>query len=481
VGAAYAITTGGTLTVLYNFNPYPAASSPLSGLTLGLDGLYYGDTSTGGAHGVGTVFKITDTGVYTNLFDFTGGTDEGVPQAPLVLGADGYMYGTVDGVYSGTYGTAFKISSKGVLKTLHAFKFTDGATPYAILLGLDGNFYGTTRGGGTDNLGVVFKMTKAGKVTLLHSFAGSAHGDGSLPIGGLAQANDGTLYGTTYQGGTKNVGTVFKINPTGSGYVVLHNFDRSIDATDGAQPLAGLELGTDGNVYGTTGGGGKQNAGALFRVTPAGSYSTVYSFCPASGCKDGSFPQTAMVQHTNGKFYGVTESGGTSVNGGEYYSLDMGLGSFVSLVGVSGKVGSTIQVLGQGFSGTTGVKLGGSTAHFSVVSDTYLTATVPDGSSGFVTVSTPGGTLTSSRKYLVAPALTSFSPASGPVGTSVVVTGKGLIQATKVAFGPKSAAFVVNSDTQVTVTVPAGAVSNKITITTPGGKASSTTKFTVTP
>jgi hypothetical protein len=200
-----------------------------------------------------------------------------------------------------------------------------------------------------------------------------------------------------------------------------------------------------------------------------------------SGCKDGFFPQTGLVQHTNGKFYGVTESGGQTVNGGEYYSLNVGLGPFVSLVSVWGKVGATIEVLGQGFTGTTSVKLGGTAANFTIVSDTYLTAKVPAGSSGFVTVTAPGGTLTSSRKFFVTPVVTSFAPPSGPVGTQVVITGNGLIQATKVAFGNKSAAFVVNSDTKITATVPAGAVTNKISVTTPGGKASSKTKFTVTP
>ena len=480
-GAAYAITTGGNLTKLYDFSAYPAATAPWSGLTLGTDGFFYGTTSSGGAHIAGTVFKLSDSGQYTNLWDFTGGNDEGVPEAPLVLGADGNLYSTTEGVYTGTYGTAFKVTSKGALTTLHPFKATDGAVPYGLILGLDANFYGVSRLGGTNNLGVVFKMTKAGKVTVLHSFTGTAGNDGSIPIGGLAQANDGVIYGTTYGGGTKNWGTVFKISPSGSGFSVLHNFDRTLDINDGIQPLGGLALGTDGNVYGTTGGGGKQNAGALFRVTPAGQYSTLYSFCSVSGCKDGFFPQTGMVQHTNGKFYGATESGGQSVNGGEFYSLDMDLSQFVTLVSVWGKVGGTIEVLGQGFTGTTNVKLGGSAANFKVVSDTYLTATVPDGSSGFVTVTTPGGTLTSSRKFFVTPAITSFSPTSGPVGTQVVITGKGLIQATKVTFGSKSATFAVNSDTKVTATVPAGAVNSKISITTPGGKASSKTQFTVTP
>jgi len=480
-GAAYAITTSGSLSKLYDFAAYPAPSGPASGLTLGTDGFFYGSTTTGGAHILGTVFKLSDTGLFTDLWDFGNKVDDqGSPEAPLVLGADGNLYGTSDGAYNGQYGSVFKITPKGALTTIHVFKATDGTTPYGMILGLDANFYGVARSGGANNLGVVFKMTKAGKVTVLHPFAGYPN-DGSQPVGGLVQGNDGVIYGTTYAGGTKTWGIVFKISPTGSGYTVLHNFDRTLDINDGIRPVAALALGTDGNVYGTAGGGGKQNDGALFKVTPAGQYSTLYSFCAVPGCKDGFYPQTAMIQHTNGEFYGATNSGGQTVNGGEFYSLDMGLGPFVSLVGVWGKVGSTIEVLGQGFTGTSSVKLGGSPANFTVVSDTYMTAKVPDGSSGFVTVTTPSGTLTSSRKFFVTPEITSFSPASGPVGTQVVITGKGLIQATKVTFGSKSATFVVNLDTKVTATVPAGAVTSKISITTPGGKATSKTTFTVTP
>ncbi len=216
-------------------------------------------------------------------------------------------------------------------------------------------------------------------------------------------------------------------------------------------------------------------------VFPTNQYTTLYSFCAVAGCKDGFYPQTAVIQHTNGKFFGETESGGPVVNGGEFFSLDMGLGPFVSLVSVWGKVGTNIQILGQGLTGTSSAKLGGTAAAFNIVSDTYLTATVPAGSSGFVTVTTPSGTLTSSRKFFVIPTVSGFNPTSGPVGTQVAITGKGLIQASKVTFGSKKAVFVVNSDTQVTATVPAGATTNKITITTPGGKAATKTAFTVTP
>jgi uncharacterized repeat protein (TIGR03803 family) len=234
---------------------------------------------------------------------------------------------------------------------------------------------------------------------------------------------------------------------------------------------------TDGNLYGTSASGGKNNGGALFRITPTGSYATLYSFCSVSGCKDGLSPQTAVMQHTNGKFYGDTT--GNSLGGGVLFSLDGGLGPFVRLVIWEGKVGASIQILGQGFTGTTSVKVGGTAASFNVVSDSYLTATVPAGTSGPVTVTTPGGTLNSTLKYIVLPTISGLNPGSGAVGSSVAISGTGLVQASKVTFGSKAASFVVNSDKQVTAIVPTGAVTSKISITTPGGKVSSPAAFTV--
>ena len=481
-GAAFNITTSGTLTTLFDFNPYSAPTSPLSGMTLGLDGNFYGTTSGGGTHIGGTVFRVTPAGVQTTLWNFTTGADQGNPASAPALGPDGNFYGTTDGIYAGTYGTAYKITPAGVLKTIHVFKFTDGAVPYALILGLDGNFYGVTRLGGAKNMGVVFRMTKAGAVKVLHSFTGFPD-DGNLPIGTLAQGNDGTLYGTTYSGGTRNWGTVFKISPTGTGYKVLHIFDRTLDINDGIQPLAGMALGTDGNLYGTTSIGGKQNAGTLFKVTPAGVKSTLYSFCPVSGCKDGFLPQTALMQHTNGKLYGATESGGTSVNGGEFFSLDVGLGPFINIVLLSGKAGSTAQILGQGFTGTTSVKFNGVAATFTVVSDTYLTAKVPTtASTGIVTVVTPAKTLTSYRTFKVTPAITAISPLSGKVSAMVTITGSGLSGASKITFGGVAAtAFKVDSGTQITAAVPAGAKTGKVVVTTAGGAATSAATFTVTP
>ncbi len=475
-GSAFAFTPTGVLSRVWDFGNYPLPNSPWSGLAMGTDGNFYGTTTSGGTHISGTVFKLTSTGVFTTLWNFTGATDQGDPQSGPILGRDGNFYGTVVGVYSGTYGAAYKITPTGVLKTLHAFTFTDGATPYQLILGLDGFFYGITRGGGANKMGVVFRMSAAGAVKVLHSFAGYP-ADGAQPIGTLAQGNDGTLYGTTYAGGTKNVGSIFKISPSGTGFAILHNFDRTISISDGGQPLSGLALGTDGNLYGTSSVGGSKNFGSLFKITPAGLYTTLYSACSVV-CTDGFSPATPMLQHTNGKFYGLMR--GNSNGGSALYSLNVNLGAFVSLVTTTGAVGSSIQILGQGFIGTSAVNVGGTKANFSVVSDTYITATVPAGTSGFVSVTTTAGTLTSNRKFFVTPAFTSFTPASGPVGSKVVVTGKGLTQASKVTLGSKAATFVVNSDTQVTVTVPSGAITGKIAITTPGGVATSKTAFTVT-
>ncbi len=476
-GTAFVFTPGGGLTRLFDFSPYSAPTAPWSGLTLGTNGNFYGTTTSGGiTHAVGTAFIMTPSGSTSFPWSFTGGTDEGVPEAAPVLGLDGNLYGTTTEVYAGTYGTAYKISPTGKFATIHTFKFTDGATPYQLILGLDGNFYGVTRVGGTNNMGVVFRMSKSGAVKVLHNFSGYPN-DGNLPVGTLAQANDSTLYGTTYLGGTKNWGIVFRISPTGTGYTVLHNFDRTANIKEGTNPIGGLTFASDGNLYGTTVTGGANNGGALFEITPAGAYTTLYSFCSVAGCKDGLYPQVAVVQHTNGKFYGDTT--GNSLGGGVLFSFDNGLGPFVNLVLWSGKVGQSIEILGQGFTGTSAVKVGGTATTFSIISDTYLTATVPAGTSGPVTVMTPSGTLTSDRMYIVVPTISSFSPTSGAPGSSVVITGTGLTQASKVTFGSKVASFVVNSDKQVTATVPTGAVTSKISITTPGGKAASKSAFTV--
>jgi hypothetical protein len=187
-----------------------------------------------------------------------------------------------------------------------------------------------------------------------------------------------------------------------------------------------------------------------------------------------------VVEDTNGTLFGITQQGGSS-NGGVLFSLNVSAPAFARLVSTAGKEGGKIGILGQGFTNSSVVKFGGVQATSVQASGTtFLNATVPAGAlSGSVTVTTGTKTLASSLNFRVAPTFPSFSPASGSVGTPVVLTGTGLAQTTRVVFAGSVATFTVNSDTQVTATVPAGAVTGKITITTKGGVIASKTAFTV--
>jgi uncharacterized repeat protein (TIGR03803 family) len=269
-----------------------------------------------------------------------------------------------------------------------------------LLQGIDGNFYGTTYNGGTYGDGTDFKMTAKGVVKVVYNFDGT-HGE--TPESPLIQGSDGNFYGTTEYGGSNggatSGGVVLKLTPQGA-LTVLHNFPDPNYPNDGGEPLAGLLQATDGNFYGVTSGGGTMGYGVIFQITPAGGYSILYNFDKAHG----GGPESSPMQHTNGKLYGVTSYGGPRPSVGVFYSFDMGLGPFVSLVSASGKIGKTVEVLGQGFTGTTAVAFNGTAAAFKVVSDTYLTATVPTGATtGFVTVTTPSGTLTSNKQFRVTP------------------------------------------------------------------------------
>ena len=461
MGVVFKITPSGSLTVLYSFDN-THGNQPRSGLTLGKDGSFFGTTEQGGSSNFGTIFKITASGSLTTLYNFAGGSDGIYPKAPPVQGTDGNFYGT-------TQTTAYKITPAGKFTGLGNLP---GFTFAPLIQGTDGNFYGASYAGGSLNKGAVFKLTSAGKVTTLYNCDGT---HGLNPVGPLVQGNDGNFYGTTLIGGTVNGGVVFKLTPQGL-LTVLYNFD-SVNTLNGYSPYAGLVLANDGNFYGVTASGGTSNYGVIFKITPAGSYSVLYNFDGVHGYA----PYATPMQDTNGKIYGLTYGGGTYPYG-VVYSFDLGLKAFVNVTSAAGKVGQSVGILGQGFTGTTSVKFNGTAATFKVVSDTYMTANVPSGATtGFVNVTTPGGTLKSIKRFRVTPVILSFSPPSGPVGTPVVLTGTSFTGATKVTFGGvKATTFSVDSNTQVTATVPTGAKTGKIQLTTPGGTATSATNFTVT-
>jgi uncharacterized repeat protein (TIGR03803 family) len=489
-GTVFKITSSGTLTSLWNFckvSGCPDGDRPTAGMILVVGGNFYGTTSAGGTHGYGSVFRMTPAGVLTTIYSFCSlsGCADGIAPNSVVQGADGNLYGTT--VHGGTGGCGgchgggvfFKLTTAGVLTVLHNFctgTCADGNNPSAgVVQGTDGNFYGTAISGGTTGAGTVFKLTAAGVVTTLYAFCQlTTCTDGINPAAPLVQGTDGNFYGTT-DGDDSNQGNVFKITPAGK-FTNLHDFGTD---NDGGVPLAGLVQGNDGNFYGTTFTAfhDANCCGTIFKITPAGVLTTLHTFDGT----DGNGPYQ-LVQDTGGSFFGVTYNGGAK-NLGTVFRLGDGRAAFVRVVTNQGKVGKTLDILGQGLTGATGVSFDGVAATFKIASDTYLTATVPTGAlTGTVTVTTFSSSFKSIQAFRVTPQFTSFSPSSGQVGSTVTITGVSLKQTSKVTIGGKPATFTVESDTQVKATVPAGAKTGlKIIVTTLGGTASSTTAFAVVP
>jgi uncharacterized repeat protein (TIGR03803 family) len=380
-GAMFKITPSGTLTVPYNFVSSTQGSA-FTGLMLATDGDFYGAAGERFTSDHGNLFKITPAGTLILLYQFTGGSDGAGPSGPPIQGRDGNFYGVTVAGGAHNEGTVYKMTRAGKLTTLSP---TGGIS---LVQGTDGNFYGT-------GFSTVFKMTPSGELTVLYTFDG-AHG--AQPTSPFVQGSDGSLYGTTFAGGSSNAGVVFKITMAGK-FTVLHYINGT---TDGSEP-SGLIQATDGNFYGVNLSGGAANQGTIFRISPKSPYlyTVIYNF---DGVTAGS-PGT-IVQHTNGILYGDTPVGGEinlcDQGCGVFYSLNLGLKPFVNLVSTSGKVGKTVEILGQGFKGTTAVSFNGTAANFSVKSDSYLTTIVPHGATtGFVTATTPKGKLKSNKKFRV--------------------------------------------------------------------------------
>jgi uncharacterized protein (TIGR03437 family) len=337
----FKMTSDNTVTTLFSEAEFNPAS-----LIQGADGNLYGAapfTDNGGL-----VFKMTPSGNVSIVFNFGGA--KGANPGGLIQASDGNFYGiTSQGGITETSqfggdGTVFKLTPSGVFTKLHDFVGTDGTNPGGGLVqGADGNLYGTTSYGGASDCaltqvifngcGTVFKITPQGSFTTLVNFSGS---NGSLPSG-LTLGSDGNFYGVTGYGGSgtcpsqvyKGCGTVYKITPAGS-LTTLHSFE----ITDGAQPSRGLIQASDGNFYGTTSVGGAgpchdppipNGCGSIFKITPAGALSTVYSF-PAASYGNNAFGPGAgpIIQAANANFYGTEQVGGASGNG-IVYELSLGL------------------------------------------------------------------------------------------------------------------------------------------------------------
>ena len=420
-GVVFNITTSGTETVLHNFDGTDGAS-PDGTLVQDAHGNLYGVTQYGGpnttcavfgASGCGTVFKITPSGVFTSLYSFcslTNCADGANPTGGLLLAADGNLYGAA--TYGGNYqdcsgsgcGTIFRITPEGTLTTLYSFAGADGSFPYAPLVqSSTGILYGVTGGGGANNEGTVFAIAASGKLTTLAAFNGT---DGMNP-NPVIIGTDGNLYGSTTYGGTSTIsncssygcGVVFKLTPSGK-FTTLYNFCSQANCADGFVPLWSLFQATDGNLYGNTSefnGTTVAGFGTIFKITTGGTFTNLYTF----NGTDGYFPEGAMMQDTNGTLFGTTAIGGTS-GYGNIFSLLEGLHPFVGVDPTSGKVGSKAIILGNSLKGSTTVSFNGTPASFTVVSNTEIIATVPNGATtGYVTVDRSSGKLTSNVPFRI--------------------------------------------------------------------------------
>jgi uncharacterized repeat protein (TIGR03803 family) len=326
---------------------------PSASVTWAADGDLYVTTAGGGSFegrvvDQGTIFKMTPAGVITMLHEFSGGADGATPYGALLQVVDGTFYGTA--ARGGAYGlgTVFRMQTDGRLTTLHSFAGGgDGARPMAtIIQATDGNFYGTTLLGGVDDSGTIYRMAPSGSVSILYSFT-DPFGIGSHPQAPLLQASDGEFYGTTSFAG----GSIFKMTPGGSVTAVggpgtyesmygpvVQGLDGTMYATtllstrarvlksrmvsgfgrlwmdlvtlEDSGPIGALAAAPNGELFGTTSRGGAFDHGTVFKVSPAGVQTTLYSIPGVNAREWGDFRAIALARAADGTLYATVSGDG---------------------------------------------------------------------------------------------------------------------------------------------------------------------------
>ena len=289
---------------------------PLASLVIALAGATLGASVAEAAATSANLISITALSAATSL-DLTGlATTGGIAtRGDLLLANDGNFYAATSGGGTGSVGAIMRFTPAGAATVLHSLTSgTEGAVPYAgPIQAADGNLYGTTYLGGTKAQGTVYRMALDGTFATLYTFSSDAKG-AFYPYGGLLQGPDGALYGTTLRGGTNDAGTVFRITLDGT-LSVLHSFNGS----DGKNPESDLVLGNDGALYGTTLLGGTADRGTVFKITPTGTLTSLYSFAALGAFNTlgvatnatGSNPRAGLRLGADGNFYGTAYQGGT--------------------------------------------------------------------------------------------------------------------------------------------------------------------------
>jgi uncharacterized repeat protein (TIGR03803 family) len=486
-------------------------SNPTTALVQGPDGNLYGTTFSGGSdtgcrYSCGTFFRISTSGELTTLYNFCtqpNCADGAGPTGPLVLGADGNFYGITEIGGTGSEGcpspancgTVFKVTPNGTLTTIYNWcsqpNCADGnyeflPEPSTFVQASDGNFYGVNDSGGASGFGTAFKLTPSGTLTTLHNWCSEPNcADGWDAANGLIQATDGNFYGTTYRFGANGLGTFFKMTPSGT-LTTLYNFcslGGFPACTDGGFPFGPLTQASNGDFYGTTsyGGANEQSAacmaqgiqggycGTVFKITPSGTLTTLYSFCSQPNCTDGASPGFQLVQASDGNFYGVTLAGGDPSCTTSIVPLGPGCGTIFKLT-ESGAL-TTLQVFDGGYQNPEAIiqaTLG--TFYGETVEGGYSECNHGDCGTGYGTVFSVAAGL---------PPFVETVPPTGQVGAAVSILGTNLTGATSVTFNGTAAAFEVVSASEITATVPANATTGLVEVTTPSGTLSSNVNFVV--
>ena len=330
-GVIFQVSSQGAESLVYNFAAINEGLAPNGWLARDSSGNFYGTTAGGGYTagqckrfaGCGLVYKLSG-GTEQVLYDFVGLSDGQEPNGGLILDKNGNLYGTT---YKGGQGgggkpgTVFEVSPTGSETVLHRFGAykDDGELPTSgLVMDKKGNLYGTTSAGGGDGFygpglschercGTVYEVTAAGVEKTLYVFKGWKNGDGAAPFASLILDSSGNLYGTTYAGGAYGFGTIFKLSPSGV-ETVLYSF---IGLPDAGNPVGRLLMDKQGNLYGTTSFGGTLGFGAVYQLSASGAEGVLYSF---TGGVDGASPFDGLVIDGAGNLYGTTEIGGNFNN-----------------------------------------------------------------------------------------------------------------------------------------------------------------------
>jgi uncharacterized repeat protein (TIGR03803 family) len=299
------------LELLHQFTSATDGFGSASALQHGPDDRFYGVSSTGGRFNSGTVYAVDKHGAFSVLHAFNWGTEGDEPSRRLVVANDGLLYGVLSSAAKGC-GAIFRLSPSGdAFKVMYSLSGpTDGCHSFGGLVqGADGTFYGTTSTGGKNEWGTVFRWHPLKGFKTLHHFT-HANGDGGYPLHGATLSADGkTVHGVTWRGGSEDGGVLFKVRTDGTGYQVI----QSLTEATGTAPSGELLLAKDGNFYGTANSGGAHHHGSIYRLTPAGEASAIYSFESFSAV--GSAPAGQLTDGGSGLLYGTTTYGGAKDNG----------------------------------------------------------------------------------------------------------------------------------------------------------------------